>query len=971
MSSTTAKTPMSNKRFLAIWIPIIAVVTILVVGANVAIGMFRGAIVSYLGSGTYTVDDTAAFDDLDTDYYTADYASEDEAKDASTALVKEIAGEGMTLLKNTGALPLEVGAVTLLGRGAADPIYGGSGSGTADTSSATNIRAGIESAGFTVNDVVYSQLDAFANANPAAEGGRTNIVMDKPEESNYNIGEMPVSEYSQASLESFSQFNDAAIVVIGRGGGEGGDLATDMTPWDDRAEAGQHQLELNQDEKDVLALAESSFDTVIVVINASTSMELGQLEDDPNVDGIIHAGSPGAQGFSALGGILSGDINPSGRTVDLFSRDFTADPTFANFGDYAYANLDDAYFVDYEEGIYVGYRYYETAAVEGFIDYDEAVVYPFGYGLSYTDFSWEITGQDLGGTDGDISVDVTVTNTGDVAGKDVVEVYYSAPYTPGGIEKAHVVLADFGKTSLLEPGASETITLSFPVEQMASYDMSDGGAYVLEAGDYSINVQTDSHNLAAGVEPIVYTVGSDVRFTDGRASDEVPATNEFDDVTARFEDGKATAFSRADFAGTFPTAPDAEAYEASDATIADFAPYDAAAAAAESDAVAPTWDAQNGLSLIDLRGMAWDDPAWDLLLDQLNLDESVAMLTSGAYNTAALEDIGKIRTNDLDGPAGFSSFINPELWTGTAFPSEYLIGQTWNVELATAMGEAIGNEALTMGANGWYAPAVNLHRSPFAGRNFEYYSEDPTLSGSLGTAVVDGALTKGVYAFTKHFAMNDQETNRTRGNGLATWATEQTIREIYLRPFEMVVKDASGELVSYNDQGEAETTPIGATALMSSFNRIGGVWAGGSPALMHDVLREEWGFRGFVITDFNLYPYMYPDEAWAARGTDHMLTFENFKEIQDTDSAFAQSNIRYAMHNVLYTVANSNAVNGIAPGSTLIYHPAGWEVAVQWITIALAVLLAGAVVWVIYRVVSHGRRPEVVDAESDASGALK
>ncbi len=959
---------MSNKRFLAIWIPIVAVVAIIAIGANIAIGMYRGAIESYMGAGTYAISNTADGDKLDTEYYTADYATNEEAKSASSELVEEIAGEGMTLVKNNGTLPLAAGAVTLLGRGAADPVYGGSGSGTADTRTAVNIKAGIENGGFTVNGTVYDQLAAFAEANPAAEGGRTNIVMDKPEESNYNIGEMPVADYSQASRDSFAEFADAAIVVIGRAGGEGGDLATNMEKWDERAEPGQHQLELNADEKDLLELAKSQFENVIVVVNASTSMELGPLQDDEGIDGIILAGSPGVNGFNALGPILSGDINPSGRTVDVFSRDFTADPTFVNFGDFAYTNVDDAYFVDYEEGIYVGYRYYETAAVEGFIDYDQAVVYPFGYGLSYTSFDKAITGQRLGDVDGDISVDVSVTNTGAVAGKDVVQLYYTAPYTPGGVEKSSVVLGAFAKTSLLEPGASETVTLTVPVEEMASYDSTGDGAYVLDAGVYEIKVQNDSHTIAAGTAPITYTVDEKVTYTEGRASDETAATNHFEDVTAAFSEGKVTALSRADFAGTFPKAPEGADFEASEATIADFAPYDAAAAAAaDTDSEAPVWGADGDVSLVDMRGLAYDDPKWDALLDQLTLDEVVDMLTSGAYNTAGLPDIGKIRTNDLDGPAGFSSFINPDLWTGTAFPSEYLLGQTWNVELANAMGVAIGNEALTMGANGWYAPAANLHRSPFAGRNFEYYSEDPVLSGALATAAVDGALTKGVYSFTKHFAMNDQETNRVNGNGIATWATEQTIREIYLKPFEMIVKNASGELSYYDADGTKQTAEIGATAMMSSFNRIGGTWAGGSAALMHDVLRGEWGFTGFVITDFNLYPYMYVDEAWAARGTDHMLTFAGMKTVEDTESAFAQSNIRYAAHNLLYTVANSNAVNGMAPGATLTYQPAAWEFWITVGTVVLALLVAAGVVWIIVRVRRHRNRPVTVGDELASS----
>lgn len=969
MSSASAprpkkvRRPMSNKKFLAFWIPLVALVTLVTVGANIAIGSFRTAVESYMGAGTYSIDNTAAGEKLDTQYYAAQRPSTEEAKDTSGEVVQEIAAEGMTLLKNNNTLPLLPGKVTLLGRGAADPVFGGSGSGTADTSTAVSIRDGIEGAGFTVNDIVYQQLADFAEANPASEGGRTNIVMDKPEESTYKIGEMPVGEYSEESLESFGRFGEAGIVVIGRGGGEGGDLATDMTVHDDTAEAGQHQLELDAEEEELLDLAKKNFENVVVLVNASTSMELGVLEDDESIDAILQVGSPGAVGFTALGPILAGEINPSGRTVDIWSADFTADPTFKNFGDHRYSNIEGGYFVDYEEGIYSGYRYYETAAEEGFLDYEEAVVYPFGHGLSYTEFDWEITEQRLGEVDGDIEVDVQVTNSGDVAGKDVVQLYYTAPYTPGGIEKSHVVLGDFTKTGLLEPGQAETLTLSLPVEDMASYDQQGEGSYVLEEGDYQLKVQIDSHQLADGIEPIDYTVPETVTYTDGRASDETAATNQFEGSTAKFTAGAATAFSRADFAGTFPTAPTTEDLVAGDEVVAGFEPYDAEAAAAEqADIESPAWGESTDLTLIDLRGLPYDDPKWDELLNSLVLEESVALLTSGAYNSAAVPEIGKIRSTDLDGPAGFSSFINPALWTGTAFPSEYLIGQTWNVDLAQKMGEAIGDEALNMGVNGWYAPAMNLHRSPFAGRNFEYYSEDPVLSGLFATGVQNGSLTRGVVTYPKHFAMNDQETNRVNGEGLATWATEQTIRELYLKAFEIPVKTVSGELTYFDAAGVEQTATIGATGMMSSFNRIGSTWAGGSEALMHEVLREEWGFRGTVITDFNLYDYMYVDQAWAAQGTDLHLTFENAKQVADPDSPYAQQNIRTAMHNVLYTATNSNAVNGMASGATLQYHRATWETGVLLSTIALSALALGGVVWMVVRVRRHRARPDVVEA---------
>jgi beta-glucosidase len=965
---------MSNKKYLAIWIPIIALVTILTVVVNVALNVATGWVASQLGSGTYTFTNSEESEGWDTEYYSADYASLDEVDAAALDLVEQIGAGGIVLAKNdAAALPLAGGAqVTMFGRAAADPVYGGSGSGSVDTNSAITARQGIENAGFGVNDAVYSAIESFAAENP-----RGHIEMDRPDISTYNIGEMPVAQY-EAQAGTFGQFNDAAVVFIGRPGGEGGDLTQDMSAWDDNAEPGQHQLELNKDERDMIALAQANFEKVVVVVNASTTLELGDLQRDANIDAVLLAGSPGATAFNALGRILSGEVNPSGRTVDLWADDFTADPTFANFGNFIYDNVapsypvpvtesatsnatvtDEAPFVNYAEGIYFGYRYYETAAVEGFIDYDQAVVYPFGYGLSYTDFAWAVSGTEAGGVDGTIAVTVDVTNTGSVAGRDVVQLYYSAPYTPGGIEKPAVVLGGFAKTGVIEPGASEQVTIEVAVEDMASYDYLNERAYVLEAGEYELTVRTDSHRIAAGTEPVRYTVAEDVVFSgdDHRSSDLTEVTNQFDDVSAQFttdgEAGKIPVFSRADFAGTFPTAPTGDLLVADEAVAAGFDAWDAEAAAEAFEGEKPATDAASDLSLIDMRGLAKDDPKWDELLDSLSVGDMSAMLLNGAYQTAAIGSIGKPQTLEPDGPAGFSSFINSAI-NGTAYPSEVLIAQTWDVELGRAMGVMLGNEAIFKNINGWYAPAVNLHRSPFGGRNFEYYSEDPVLSGEMLTAVANGVGTKGVYTLIKHYAMNEQETNRVN-NGLATWANEQAIREVYLKPFEIGVKNISME-VTYlaDDQGTLDTTTIGAAGIMSSFNRIGSHWAGGSEALMDTVLRGEWGFEGFAISDFNLYPYMNPNEGIAG-GTDLMLTFQPSKSFNDSSSAKAVTDIRQATHNILFTVANSNAMNGLAPGATVAYTPPAWVVWQIVITSVMGLLILGAVVMVVLRVRRHRR----------------
>ncbi|WP_227589930.1 glycoside hydrolase family 3 C-terminal domain-containing protein [Demequina pelophila] len=946
------KARMSNKKYLAIWVPVIAFLTALTVIANMALVIAGGWVASQLGSGTYEFTNSPESENWDTNYYESDFADIDEVNAAAEALVEEIAASGIVLAKNDNAvLPLDAGAqLTMLGRAAADPVFGGSGSGSVDTHSAVTARGGLENAGFSINESVYDAIAEYA-----AENKRGHVSMDDPMGSTYTIGEMPVEGY-EAQSSTFAQYDDAAVIVIGRPGGEGGDLAKDMLDIansdniDPRAQEGEHQLELNQDEKALIALAKENFDTIVVVVNASTTMEMGDLQNDPEIDAILLAGSPGATGFNALGSILNGDVNPSGRTADLWAADFTADPTYVNFGDYRYTNLSPSYpvpvaertneydyapFVNYAEGIYYGYRFYETAAVEGFIDYDEAVVYPFGYGLSYTDFAWDVANVDAGDVDGTIAVTVDVTNTGDVAGRDVVELYYSAPYTPGGIEKSAVVLGGFAKTGVLEPGASETVTIELTVEDMASYDYQNHQAYVLEAGDYQITVQTDSHTLAEGAEPFVYTVASDVVFSgdDHRASDLTEVTNLFDDVSEAFtttgEAGKIQLMSRADFAGTFPVEPTGDMLVANDAVIEGFAPYDYEAAAEAFEGEMPTTGASSELALIEMRGLAKDDPQWETLLDSLTVADMSSMLLNGAYKTEGIASIAKTATMDLDGPAGFSSFLDSSV-NGTAYPSEALIAQTWDLEIGAKMGVMLGNEALEKGISGWYAPAVNLHRSPFAGRNFEYYSEDPFLSGALLTAVANGIGTKGVYTMVKHYALNDQEDNRI-ANGVAVWADEQTIREIYLKPFEMGVKNITMD-VKYisDDQGTVSETTIGAMGIMSSFNRVGATWAGGSKALMNDVLREEWGFEGYVISDFNLYPYMNPNQSIDA-GTDLTLTLAPMKTFHDSTSAKAVTDIRNATHNVLYAVANSNLTNGMAPGATVTYTPPMW-VYIQIIT---------------------------------------
>jgi len=943
----------------------ISVFLILVLIVNIGLTVFEGHVNLYLGAGDMVVTKAEGSENWDSEYYTMDYADSDALKVAAADLVENITDEGFVLLKNNGSLPLESNIkVTLLGRGSVDSVYGGTGSGSSSSEGLVDLRLGLENSGFQVNDTVYNLLNTFAayeivdgffGPKKDYENPKSEIVMDKPKESTYNSGEMPIEAYTQEAIDSFASFDDAAIITISRPAGEGGDLSQNIKGWDDHYEKGQHQLELSYDEKEAIELAKEHFDTVIVIINSSAVMELGELEADDQVDAILCVGFPGKTGFNSVGRILNGSVNPSGHTVDIYPSDLTLDPTFVNFGHFQYMNVDennaigDATFVHYEEGIYVGYRYYETAAAEGFIDYDQAVVYPFGYGLSYTNFDWKILEQDFGKVDGNITLKVEVTNTGDFAGKDVIQVYYSAPYYKGGIEKSEVVLGDFVKTDLLQAGEKQTVTVSFPVEDMASYDYKTEKAYVLDEGVYEITLQTDSHHIKDSTEVLTYEMDKTVVFNEEntRSSDLIAATNQFDDVSSAFtdtiEEGYITNFSRANFEGTFPTKPNAKDRNASDEVIAGFQAYDVEANL-DPEAVMPVTKAENGLSLIDMRGKDYNDPAWEALLDQVNPDEIVNLILEGAYTSLEVASVGKPKTIDIDGPAGLSSFMGSSI-KGTAYPSEVVIASTFNVDLAHEMGRMVGNEALDMGVNGWYAPALNVHRSPFAGRNFEYYSEDPILSAKITEAVIEGAADKGLYTYIKHFALNDQETNRIN-NGVSTWANEQVIREIYLKGFEKAIKNATTTLKYV---GDAEGTLVekemkAATALMSSFNRIGTTWAGGSSALLETILRDEWGFEGVVISDFNLYEYMYADQGIAS-GTDYYITFSSQKNLEDTTSATAVNNFRKTAHRLFYTVSNSNAMNGIVPGTTITFEMATWKKVQIAINIAiLGIILLSAIV---------------------------
>ena len=877
----------------------------------------------------------------------------EETSAKATELVNEITAEGVVLAKDEdNVLPVASGSkLNVFGWSSTNPCYGGTGSGALNTAyPVTDLLTGLHDAGIETNE----ELSKFY----------TDYKADRPSvgmvEQDWTLPEPNVSLYTDEMMENAKAFSDTAMVVITRAVGEGADLPTDMASvvdgswirrvaqaygsergtayyngtYDDSLnegndwDKGDHFLQLSNREEDLLDLVTSNFDNVILVYNGANAFQMDFLKDYPQIKGVLLCPGTGQSGFEGFGKVVSGEVNPSGRTADTYVSDLTAAPWWNNFGDFKYTNTEDLNsdasffdpegttpsFVNYVEGIYVGYKFYETAADEGLINYDDEVVFPFGYGLSYTSFTKEMSSITSDGTN--LNFTVTVTNTGSAAGKDVVEIYSNPPYTNGGIEKASANLLDFAKTNELAPGESQTMEFSIPVEQLASYDTYGDGCYVLEAGDYIISANNDSHNVA---DSKTYTVASDIVYNESnkRSSDAVAATNEFD-----FAEGEVTYLSRADGFANYAEATAAPAnYEMSDADKAVFYnahSYTESGYEADDDANAEdiTTGAKNGLKLVDLRGVDYNDSKWDDLLDQMTIEDMQQTIGFGGYQTAAVTSIEKVRTNDCDGPASINNNFTGVGSVG--FPAATLIGMTWSKELAYSFGDSIGEMANEMDTSGWYGPAMNIHRTAFAGRNFEYYSEDGVLSGVMASNAIKGAQDHGVYAYMKHFALNDQEGNRT--SMVATWSNEQAIREIYLRPFEMSVKDADCH------------------AVMSSFNYIGNRWAGGCSELLKNVLRGEWGFVGFVETDyFGVYGYMTADQG-VRNGSDLMLctTGNDFNTVTVLTNSSKHA-LREASKNILYTVVNSRAYaeENLNPGMPK------WKIIMIGADVIIALLIVG------------------------------
>lgn len=857
----------------------------------------------------------------------------DETNEEAAEVAEEIMEDGIVLLKNESLLPLnETKKLNIFGWESINPAYGGAGSGGInDLYDIVSLNQGLENAGFSINQ----KLVDFYN----------NYGADDPEMSiqkqSWTLPEPPVDTYSDELIKSAKEYSDVAVVVLSRKAGEGhNDIPMDVRKaaydnnsdeYDDFPE-GEHYLQLSQTERDMVDMVCSNFDNVIVIYNGANQFELGFADEYPQIKSVVWCPGTGNVGFNALGKVFSGEVNPSGKTPDTFIYDMTTAPWWNNAEKTEYTNLADMAvegmnagtaqvyapaFTNYVEGIYVGYKYYETAAQEGAIDYDKTVQYPFGYGLSYTEFEQKM--GELEEKDGQISVDVEVTNSGDVAGKDVVEVYYKPPYTNGGIEKSSANLIEFAKTDLLQPGESQTVTVTFSIEDMASYDENNAKAYVLEKGDYVISINSDSHTV---LDQKTYTADTDVVYEEEnkRVSDDTAATNVFEDAK-----GDVTYLSRADhFANYKEATAEPASAELGEPYASEYhlnSNFDKTTYLNDED-VMPTTGADNGLTLEDMRDADYDDPRWEKLLDQLSVDEMANMIAMAGYQTAAMDSVGKVATLDFDGPAAINNNFTGVGSIG--FPIEIVIASTWNKELAQTWGECMGKISQEMGAEGWYAPGMNTHRTAFGARNYEYFSEDGVLAGNMGAKAVEGARKYGVYSYIKHFAMYEGNAKM-----VSVWSNEQAIREIYLKPFEISVK-----------QG-------GANAVMVSWSFLGDKWTGECSNLMNTVLRDEWGFRGMALTDFfrnNGHGFMNADAA-LANGVDVMLSTFNGEEnnVANPEHPTSVLQMRNACKNVMYTVVSSWAYDGEHEETGM----ENWKKAGIGIDTVIALFMAGMEVLVI------------------------
>lgn len=903
-------------------------------------------------------------------YFASDFDSVEELEAHDKKIAEQLAGEGTVLLKNeNGALPLDAEEkISCFSHSSVDIATCGTGSADIDTSKAPTLKEALESRGFTVNPALWSfYLDGAGKSYTRMPVKGMNGLGSRDE---LHVNEVPVSVYTDDVKSSFEAYGDVALVTLTRVSGELFDLPADGFV------DGINGLELTKEEQDMFRMIQDhGFKKTIVLINSTNPLECDFLFDETyGVDAALWIGYTGTWGLNAVSDILVGNVNPSGRLVDTFCKDNTTAPSMVDFYGHDYANADNGddrwysistldgntKYTIYQEGIYVGYRYYETRYEDTILgqgntagyDYTSDVAYPFGYGLSYTDFRWEDYVCSYDDETDAFEVSVKVTNTGDTAGKDVVQIYFQSPYTgydkANGIEKASVELCGFGKTRILNPGESETVTVKVPREELAAYDYKNAKTYILDAGEYYLTAAANAHDAvnnilarkgyttANGMDQNGNTelVGSytndelDVTTYSVSSATGAPITNQFEDGHLNHYGEDMTVLSRNDWSGTWPKViDDLEANEEMMKGLYIYQTYQKD----ESDPTPmPVMGAKNNMTLAMMIGKDFEDPQWEKLLDQMTFEEMAVLIGEGYHNTALMTSVSKPATLDDNGPQGFTQSLTGVAECHCAYSDENIMAATYNVDLMNEVGICIGNDVLSLGASGLYGPAMNTHRNAYAGRNFEYYSEDGFLAGKIAAAEIRGIQSKGVYVYIKHFALNDSETGC---RCISTYADEQSIREIYLKPFQMAVVEG------------------GAYNVMNAFARIGTTWAGAHSGLMTEVLRDEWGMRGFAITDFS------GNSALAARG----IMLKSYDVVHglmagtDTwDSSAVQwtndllnlyqgdavvtTAMRDASHRILYTVANSNAMNGISAETRIVGVIPWWKIAIVVLDAVLAIL---------------------------------
>ena len=949
-----------------IWLVVSVIVLALTVAVNILLTTMFYPLACFLFGEPKVVD-------IDTESYDYPYQTIEGAGTKETALAyaqsvtENICEEGFTLLKNdNNALPIIKGnaKVSIFGKNSSNMAVGGSGSGEASTKGVTTIFDSLNAVGIEYNPT----LKAFYDSSASGAGRDSNPSdLDNGKTVSLSTGETPISNYSESLWDSCSEYNDAAIIVITRIGGEGFDLP-------------RSYLKLDENERALIEKVSSmDFGRVIVLINAANTLELQDLKNNKDVDAILWVGFAGTTGLKALGKILKGEVTPSGHTVDTFAT-LESNPTWNNiggeggYGSYKFKSGrgtydSQVYYVKYEESIYAGYRYYETAYAEAQegnypdFNYDAVVSYPFGYGLSYTQFAWELVNEDeipaTISANTKMTFKVKVTNVGEVAGREVVQLYVTPPHTHGGIEKAAKVLVGFAKTDVLQPNDSETleITIDSPYTYASydCYDMDNDGycGYVVEAGAYSFTLSTDAHTAKDMANAVITSTAEKILFQNDPTTD-TKVENLYTDCEDEWLNSDTeleSQLSRANFTGTWP-----KDYQDTNPILDTNSEFIAKIKSTDSDHnnpeaatyTMPTTNAVTGIEFGELIGVdiktSEGKELWRKFMDQLTIDEMLNLINNGGYKTNAIARLQVPSSSSSDGPVGWVNFItgeNSNVYGTCSYCCEVVMASTWNVERLYDFGEAVGNEGLVGNERGdgspytgLWAPGLNVHRSPLGGRNFEYFSEDSLLSGQMAASVLKGGASKGIYFTLKHFAANEQETHRSI-TGLVTWVNEQSLRENYLKAFEVTIKTAGKNYILKANGTKAEGGAVKAMGIMSSFNRIGTRWTGGDYRLITQILKKEWGYYGIVINDFNTVDYMNERDMFYAGGNLNLqIAGLNIWTDCDSNNAADVTVLRNAAQEVLYTIANSNAYRG-----RFNMQMAAWQIVMIGIDCAIVVCL--------------------------------